>query len=401
MESDWEVRLPGTRASSKIKSTNKGRQTFSTTVSATGKQKQDKGSDPEEYEDPMRKSKRYLLTDSIMKLKEFQHKKLAVAYNLPDTKETYFRNLEEKLTQNKLILKDELRTLLHLCQTQDDVELAKNVIYRYHAENRNVTLGEYKFGPVFMRLCYELDLEDSALKLIKDQHLRGFFSDSTSFNILMDMLFIKGKYKNALEVLIEMKNQEVKFTKDTYVLAFAICYKLNSPESFKICTTLREEALIKGDILSRRASCFAVALALNQNQIAEAASIFSQIMNPESITCTNLNIIIHIQSNMLEALIDILTNAAEGNLSRFVKKHEFSEEVLAKVREKVKDVPTLLAKFDEIYGKLHINGQVTTYSLDTLLCHIPRDRKSHTLLLNKRTISRRTFQPLSQSLLAE
>ncbi|XP_062943173.1 pentatricopeptide repeat-containing protein 2, mitochondrial isoform X2 [Cynocephalus volans] len=315
--------------------------------------------------------------------------------------ETYFRNLEEKLTQNKLILKEELRTLLHLCESRDDVELAKKVISRYHTENRNVTLGEYKFGPLFMRLCYELDLEESAVELIKDQHLRGFFSDCTSYNILMDMLFIKGKYKSALEVLIEMKNQDVKFSKDTYVLAFAICYKLNSPESFKICTTLREEALIKGEVLSRRACCFVVALALNQNQVAKAMSMFSQIMNPESVTCTNLNIIIHIQSNMLETLIEILNSAAEGNLPKFVKKHEFSEEVLAKVREKVKDVPTLVARFDEIYGKLHINGQVTTYTLDALLCHTPRDRKSHVLPLNKRTVSRRTFQPLSRSLLAE
>ncbi|XP_058917768.1 pentatricopeptide repeat-containing protein 2, mitochondrial isoform X1 [Kogia breviceps] len=342
-------------------------------------------------------AKRYLLTDNIVKLKDFQHKKVAVACNLPGTKETYLRNLEEKLTQSKLILKEELRTLLHLCESWDDVELAKNVIYRYHAENRNITLGEYKFGPLFMRLCYELDLEETAVELIKDQHLRGFFSDSTSFNILMDMLFIKG----ALEVLIEMKNQDVKFNKDTYVLAFAICYKLNSPESFTICTTLREEALIKGEILSRRASCFAVALALNQNQLAKAISIFSQIMRPESIICTNLNIMIHIQSNMLKTLIDILKDATEGNLSRFVKKHVFSEEVLVKVREKVNDVPTLLATFDELYGKLHVNGQVTTYTLDALLCHTPSDRKSHTVLLNKRTVSRRTFQPLSQSLWAE
>lgn len=43
------------------------------------------------------------------------------------------------------------------------------LITRYHAENRNITLGEYKFGPLFMRLCYELDLEDSAVELIKDQ----------------------------------------------------------------------------------------------------------------------------------------------------------------------------------------------------------------------------------------
>ncbi|KAF5913665.1 hypothetical protein HPG69_017286 [Diceros bicornis minor] len=319
-------------------------------------------------------AKRYLLTDSIVKLKEFQHKKVAIACNLPGTKESYLRDLEEKVTQNKLILREELRTLLHLCESQDDVELAKSVIHRYHAENRNITLGEYKFGPLFMRLCYELDLEESAVELIQDQHLRGFFSDCTSFNILMDMLFIKGKYKSALEVLIEMKNQDVKFSKDTYVLAFAICYKLN--------------------------------------QVAKAISIFSQIMKPESIICTNLNVIlfllilfiqimIHVQSNMLTPLIEILKDATEGSLSRFVKRHEFSEEVLAKVREKVKDVPTLLARFDELYGKLHINGQVTTYTLDALLCHTPRDRKSHTVLLNKRTVSRRTLQPLSQSLWAE
>nr|KAF6490738.1 pentatricopeptide repeat domain 2 [Molossus molossus] len=75
-------------------------------------------------------AKRYLLTNSIVKLKEFQHKKVAIACNLPGTKETYLRNLEEKLTQNKLILKEELKTLLHLCESRDDVELAKTVIYR-------------------------------------------------------------------------------------------------------------------------------------------------------------------------------------------------------------------------------------------------------------------------------
>ncbi|XP_017497745.3 pentatricopeptide repeat-containing protein 2, mitochondrial isoform X3 [Manis javanica] len=239
------------------------------------------------------------------------------------------------------------------------------------------------------------------MELIKDQHLQGFFSDSTSFNILMNMLFIKGKYKSALEVLIEMKNQDVKFNKNTYVLAFAICYKLNSPESFKICTTLREEALIKGEVLSRRASCFAVALALNQNQVEKATSIFSQIMKPESIVCTNLNIMIHLQSNMLETLIKVLKDATEGDLPRFVRRHEFSEEVLAKVREKVKSVPPLLARFDEIYGQLHINGQVTPSTLDALLCHTPKDRKPCVMLLSKRTVSRRTFQPLSQSLWAE
>lgn len=43
---------------------------------------------------------------------------------------TYLRKMEEKLTQNKLIFKEELKTLLHLCDSRDDMELVKNVIYR-------------------------------------------------------------------------------------------------------------------------------------------------------------------------------------------------------------------------------------------------------------------------------
>lgn len=38
---------------------------------------------------------------------------------------------------------------------------------------------------------------------------------------------------------------------------------------------------------------------------------------------------IHIHSNMLETVIEILKDTAEGNLSRFVKKVKFSEEVVS------------------------------------------------------------------------
>lgn len=74
---------------------------------------------------------------------------------------------------------------------------------------------------------------------------------------------------------------------------------------------------------------------------------------------------------------------------------------LFKVREKLKDSPRLLARFDEVYGKLHINGQIIVYTLDALLCHVPRDKRSNTPLLKKRTVSHRTLQPLSRSLLTE
>jgi hypothetical protein len=42
-----------------------------------------------------------------------------------------------------------------------------------------------------------------------------------------------------------------------------------------------------------------------------------------------IQIVIHVQSDMLETLIEILQSAAEGNLSRFVKRYQFAEEVVS------------------------------------------------------------------------
>ncbi|XP_043370223.1 pentatricopeptide repeat-containing protein 2, mitochondrial isoform X4 [Dermochelys coriacea] len=252
-----------------------------------------------------------------------------------------------------------------------------------------------------MRLCYELDLEVPAVELIKDQTLHGFFSDSTSFNILMDMLFKKGHYESAVEVLGEMRKQHVKFIKDTYLLAFAICYKLNSPESCKICTKLLEEAHLKGDNMPRRAYCFAVAFALKQNDVVKARSFYSQIMNTESRLCSNLNILVQAKSGALEDLMQTLEAALDTGTSQLVKRAEFSEQVLATVREELEENSVFRAGLEDICAKLQARGQVTKLTLDDMLCQTPYGKKRHMQLLKQEQVSRRTFRPLKSALLAE
>ncbi|KAE8635981.1 hypothetical protein XENTR_v10002803 [Xenopus tropicalis] len=347
-------------------------------------------------------AKRYLLTDDILKLHEFQKKKLTTLYQIYGKKDLYFQTIEEKLQRNGIILRDELKTLLHLCSTQPDVEFAKRVIYRYHEENKNVMFGEFRFGPVFLRLCYELDLEDIAVELLKDKTLHGFFSDCTSFNILMDMLFTKGQYERAVEVLVQMRNQRVRFSKETYILAFAICYKLNNPNSCKICTTLLEEIEMKGDHLPKQAACFAVAFALKQEEFVKARKLYSQIMNTDSKLCNNLLLLIKVHTSTVEDVLQFLEAAAQAMGSKFVKKTEFAEELLAATGQKLKSHTELYTRFNIVYHRLKDAGQISGLTLDQMLCYTPPElTRSNLHLIRNRKTSRRTFRSLQSTLLVE
>ncbi|XP_070791916.1 pentatricopeptide repeat-containing protein 2, mitochondrial [Pituophis catenifer annectens] len=345
-------------------------------------------------------AKRYLLTEDVLQLRKFQEKKLENEYKLYGQKDEFFKTVEKKLANNTLILKLELINLLYLCQSKNEIELVKRTIYRYHEENKNRAFGEFKFGPIFMRLCYELDLEAVALELIKDQSLNGFFGDYTSFNILMDMLFEKGHYEDALNVLLEMDRANIRFSQDTYLLAFAICYKLNSPESWKFVNTLLEDKHLHGHELSRRTQYFIVALGLKQNDFLKAQYYFSQLQPTESIIYDNLKILLLAAFGNLKNLVQTLEKASKID-TYFVRKPNFCKDVIIAAREKLELDPDFIIQFEEIVTKLKVSGQINELTLDDLLCEVPHPKGYKMQLLKETKRSQRTLQPLQSFLLTD
>ncbi|XP_051268534.1 pentatricopeptide repeat-containing protein 2, mitochondrial [Dicentrarchus labrax] len=340
-------------------------------------------------------AKRHLLSENVIRLHEFQQRKLAVAHLRLRGKKL----ISNKLQNTQLILRDDLKLFLHLCDSADDMLIVRDAMYRYHQENLNFAFKEFKFGPLFVRQCYELGLEEFAAATVTDEKMRGFFNDSTSFNITIDMLFTKGLYEKALEVLGIMKSQGVTLNTDTVTLAAGTCYKLNTPRSYEFCSTLIEDKQSKGFLISKQAQCFFVALAIRQNDIEKAKLLYPQIRSFDNKLSENLTVLILAMTGAVEDAVSILSAAVLPDRPTFVKKPKFSEHVLDVLRSCSNGGPHMM-EVEQVVANLKQAGQVTSQTLDDMLCHTPKVN-SKPVLVQARKASRRTMKPLNNILLSE
>uniref|UniRef100_A0A9J8AD43 Pentatricopeptide repeat domain 2 n=2 Tax=Cyprinus carpio TaxID=7962 RepID=A0A9J8AD43_CYPCA len=215
-----------------------------------------------------------------------------------------------------------------------------------------------------------LGLEELGARTLRDP---DSFQTLHPFNIAIVMIFTKQCYKSCLEVLGEMKKQGVPFNKDTFMLAFATCYKLNTSKSYHICLTLLEEGQTKG----KRAQAF-----------------FSQVMNTESRLCQNLRVLILAMKGSMKEAVSALTTALLSKTQVFVKKPEFSQEVVSSLKNK--SVGGLWeGKVEQVVRPLEEAGQITKQTID----HTPsRRRRPLGILEQERKPSQKTRRTLQSTL---
>lgn len=270
-----------------------------------------------------------------------------------------------------MVFTEDLKNIIHLAEdTPEDKQLLVDMLEKYNSQAQELRFGNYVFGPVVMRALYVLDDPALALKLFKDEKYAGFFDQLTSYQILGDLLYEKGKYADVREVFDLVKNRQVqggRYPKHSITLTFAACYKENTPEAFKYAMDLWKELNTVGHVPMRKATAYAAALALNQNQPGIALEIVGTVTKGNYVTIRQLKILALIKMDRLEDIVPILRLVLEigGPLER---KQTFCREVIEKVQAAIAATKSELPQdLTRMLDYLEKNGHITDVSLDELL----------------------------------
>lgn len=272
-----------------------------------------------------------------------------------------------------MIFTEDLKNMIHIAEDSKDVELIEKMIRRFTTQNQELRFGNYVFGPVVMRMLFQLKDQDTALYLFKDESFNGFFDQLMSYQILCDMLFESKRYQDVLDVYNIIKSRQVqggRYPKHVIVIILAACYKMNTPEALQYTVELWKELQNAGHIPMRKASTFAAALALNQNSPHIALEIVSQVKQQKYVTVRNIKVLALADLNRHEDVLPILRSVLEVENPLDIK-HTFSKDVIEKLEASFSKITNkdLQMDFQRILNFLKENKHISDNdSLDGLLC---------------------------------
>lgn len=128
-----------------------------------------------------------------------------------------------------MIFTEDLKNMIHIVEKKPaDLDLAVKMILKFNAQNKEVRFGNFIFGPVVMRMFHHLKEDELALQCFKNPEMDGFFDQLTSYQILVDLLYDKGRYQDVRDVFDIIKSRQIQggmYPKYVLVVVFAACYK--------------------------------------------------------------------------------------------------------------------------------------------------------------------------------
>ncbi|CAG2116483.1 unnamed protein product, partial [Medioppia subpectinata] len=286
-----------------------------------------------------------------------------------------FARMEEFTTNdNKMVFTEDLKNVIFLSESNEhELKLMSDAIKKFHTQNQSLQFGTFVFGPIVFRLLHHLSEWQLALQLFKDPELKGFFSQIKTTVILMNLLFINGKYEECAEVFkyIQTENHfETKYPRDCLLLYMASVYKINTPEVFDEALEVLRKAREAGAVVSRKTICLFASLALNQNQPNTALEIMSLLTQTNYITVRNLRLMALSDLNRFDDLfitLKVLLNRDVPSLKATTG--QILDETMNRIKSKMSESndQNVVTEFQQIESGLVDGNHITTTSLSDLL----------------------------------
>ncbi|XP_015379944.1 PREDICTED: pentatricopeptide repeat-containing protein 2, mitochondrial-like [Diuraphis noxia] len=278
---------------------------------------------------------------------------------------------------SSLIFTEDLKQIVHMVgDNEEDLTLVEKMMKKYNKQNQGLRFGNFTFGPVVMRMYYHLNKPDLALKLFNDPEMDGFFNHLSSYQILMDLLFVNEKFDQILLVYKTIQDRQLqiaKFPKGVMMLVFAACYKLNTTESFEYACKLWSEQQEAGHNPIRKTITFFAANAINQNSPHIALEVITSVRNQSYVTLRNIKVVALCDLGRIVDALPLLRSVLSLDQPMSggpVIKQTYCRDVINLVKaaaEKHNDKEISL-ELDRIFNQLEELNMITETTLDSLLC---------------------------------
>ncbi|KAL5240115.1 hypothetical protein ACI65C_007525 [Semiaphis heraclei] len=278
---------------------------------------------------------------------------------------------------SSLIFTEDLKQVVHMVgDNEDDLTLVEKMMKKYNKQNQGLRFGNFTFGPVVMRMYYHLNKPDLALRLFNDPEMDGFFNHLSSYQILMDLLFVNEKFDQILLVYKTIQDRQLqiaKFPKGVMMLVFAACYKLNTTESFEYACKLWSEQQEAGHNPIRKTITFFAANSINQNSPHIALEVITSVRNQSYVTLRNIKVVALCDLGRIVDALPLLRSVLSLDQPMSggpLIKQTYCRDVINLVKsaaEKLNDKEISL-ELDRIFNQLEELNMITETTLDSLLC---------------------------------
>ncbi|KAK9873225.1 hypothetical protein WA026_021717 [Henosepilachna vigintioctopunctata] len=316
--------------------------------------------------------KRTLFSKESMGIDAFEQQRERTKIQLSNLEEKFKTRMQEYVNdEHNMIFSEDLKNMVHLANNDQEVSLVVSMIERFNKQNKQLRFGNFKFGTIVMRLFHILNKPDVAIECFRKEESSDFFNQLMTFQIYLDLLFENQMYKEILQEFESILNRQIEgamFPRNSVVLVFAACYKLNTNESLEYAFKVWKKLEVSGYYASRRAVTYCAALALKQGKLNEALEIVSTARNQSYTTVRNIKALVLTKLGRLEDVIVLLKSVLSQDMQGS-ETHTFNSDVFEEIKKSFQEAENseLSVDFNRIEQLFQKQGHISNKTLDEQL----------------------------------